>query len=58
MFLEVVKHLDVLISLLAVLVDIVRFKRVKKPHSFTNKQNGTCQVLLMSVCASLNGRQL
>lgn len=74
MFLEVMKHLDVLIALLAVVVDhrqtallfsdtdiVVRFKQVKKPHSFTNKQNGTCQVLLMLlmlVCASLNGRQL
>lgn len=68
------KHLDVLIALLAVLVDhrqtallfsdtdiVVRFKQVKKPHSFTYKQNGTCQVflmLLMLVCASLNRRQL
>lgn len=77
MFLEVMKHLDVLIALLAVVVDhrqttplfsdtdiVVRFKQVKKPHSFTYKQNGTCQVLLMLlmllmlVCASLNGRQL
>lgn len=45
MFLEVMKHLDVLIALLAVVVDhrqtallfsdtdiVVRFKQVKKPH--------------------------